>query len=174
MLKVTENQEVNFSEEMLAQFGEIVSHYPEGREKSALLPIMHLVQKEYGWMSVNAMDKIAEYLNLQSIEVYEVATFYTMFHLSPKGKYVLDICRTGPCCLVGAEKIMEHIEKTLGVKEGEVTEDGLFSWRGVECIAACGFGPVLQIGPEYTFYENLTVEKVDQLIAELRKKEQEK
>src|SRR5699024_9937743 len=118
MLKVTENQEVNFSEEMLAQFGEIVSHYPEGREKSALLPIMHLVQKEYGWMSVNAMDKIAEYLNLQSIEVYEVATFYTMFHLSPKGKYVLDICRTGPCCLVGAEKIMEHIEKNFGCKRG--------------------------------------------------------
>lgn len=174
MLKVTENQEINFSEEMLAQFDEIVSHYPEGREKSALLPIMHLVQKKYGWMSVNAMDKIAEYLNLQPIEVYEVATFYTMFHLSPKGKYVLDICRTGPCCLVGAEKIMEHIEKTLGVKEGEVTEDGLFSWRGVECIAACGFGPVLQIGPEYTFHENLTIEKVDQLIADLRKKEQEK
>lgn len=174
MLKVTENQEVNFSKELLAQFDEMVTHYPEGRQKSALLPIMHLVQKEYGWMSPNAMDKIAEYLDIKPIEVYEVATFYTMFHLSPKGKYVLDVCRTGPCCLVGAEKIMQHIEDTLGIKEGEVTEDGLFSWRGVECIAACGFGPVLQIGPEYTFHENLTVEKVDSLIADLRKKEQDK
>lgn len=174
MLKVTENQEVNFSKELLAQFDEVVTHYPEEHRKSALLPIMHLVQKEYGWMSPNAMDKIAEYLDIKPIEVYEVATFYTMFHLSPKGKYVLDVCRTGPCCLVGAEKIMQHIEDTLGIKEGEVTEDGLFSWRGVECIAACGFGPVLQIGPEYTFYENLTVEKVDSLIADLRKKEQDK
>lgn len=174
MLKVTQNQEVNFSEALLSQFGDIVSRYPEGRQKSALLPIMHLVQAEYGWMSVDAMDKIAAYLELEPIEVYEVATFYTMFHLDPKGKYVLDVCRTGPCCLVGAEKIMDHIENTLGIKEGEVSEDGLFSWRGVECIAACGFGPVLQIGPEYTFHENLTTDKVDELVASIRNKEQNK
>ena len=116
------------------------------------------------------MDKVADYLGIQAIEVYEVATFYTMFLLKPSGRYVLDVCRTGPCCLVGAEKIMQHIEQRLGVKEGEVTEDGMFSWRGVECLAACGGGPVLQIGPEYTYYENLTEESVDQLIDELRNK----
>ena len=88
--------------------------------------------------------------------------------LQPKGKYVLEVCRTGPCCLVGAEKIMTHIENKLGVKEGEVTTDGLFSWRGVECLAACGFAPVLQIGPEYTFYENLTEQSVDKLIDDLK------
>jgi NADH-quinone oxidoreductase subunit E len=116
------------------------------------------------------MDKVAAFLGLESIEVYEVASFYSMYFLRPQGKYVLEICRTGPCCLVGAEKIMQHIETSLGVKEKEVTPDGLFSWRGVECLAACGFGPVLQIGPEYTFYENLDEQKVDQLIQDLRNK----
>lgn len=170
MLKVEETQPVEFSSTLVAKFDEVVKRYPEGRQKSALLPILHLVQAEYGWTSVPAMDKVAEYLNIQPIEVYEVASFYTMYFLEPKGKYVLEVCRTGPCCLVGAEKIMQHIENKLGVKEGEVTADGMFSWRRVECLAACGFGPVLQIGPEYTFYENLTEQSVDQLIDDLRKK----
>ncbi|HAK28158.1 MULTISPECIES: NADH-quinone oxidoreductase subunit NuoE family protein [Sphingobacterium] len=171
MLSVKQhNENVNFSPELLAKFGEVVSRYPEGKQKSGLLPILHLVQAEYGWVSADAMDKVAVYLNILPIEVYEVATFYTMFLLQPKGKYVLEICRTGPCCLVGAERIMGHLEQKLGVKEGQVTADGLFSWRGVECLAACGFGPVLQIGPEYTFYENLTEDKVDELIDNLKAK----
>lgn len=170
MLSVQENMIVEFTPALLNQFGDVVSRYPEERQKSALLPILHLVQAEFGWLSVDAMDKVAYYLQLKPIEVYEVASFYTMFFLQPKGKYVLEICRTGPCCLVGAERIMQHIETRLGVKEGEVTNDGVFSWRGVECVAACGFGPVLQIGPEYTFYENLTEESVDQLIEELKQK----
>ena len=161
---------VTFSPELIKKFDEIVSRYPKGKQKSGLLPILHLVQAEYGWVSSPAMDKVAEYLGLQPIEVYEVATFYTMYFLRPQGKYVLEVCRTGPCGIVGAEKIMDHIEEKLGVKEGEVTPDGLFSWRGVECLAACGFGPVLQIGPEYTFYENLTEDKVDELIDNLKAK----
>jgi NADH-quinone oxidoreductase subunit E len=172
MLRV-ENAElvpVEFSTELTNQFADIVSRYPEGKQKSALLPILHLVQAEFGWVSAPAMDKVAEYLRIQPVEVYEVATFYTMYFMRPQGKYALEVCRTGPCCLVGAEKIMDHIEQKLGVKEGEVTADGLFSWRGVECLAACGFGPVLQIGPEYTFYEKLTDESVDQLIEDLKAK----
>lgn len=172
MLSVKENMHVEFSAELLKQFAEVVSRYPEKRQKSALLPILHLVQAEYGWLSVDAMDKVAAFLLIQPIEVYEVATFYTMYFLQPQGKYVLEVCRTGPCCLVGAEKIMQHIENRLGVKEGDVTKDGLFSWRGVECMAACGYGPVLQIGPDYTFYENLTEESVDQLIHDLKQKAQ--
>ncbi|MFZ4263539.1 NADH-quinone oxidoreductase subunit NuoE [Sphingobacterium sp. HJSM2_6] len=168
MLSVKENLIVEFSAALLNKFSEVVSRYPEGKQKSALLPILHLVQEEYGWLSVDAMDKVALFLNIQPIEVYEVATFYTMYLLQPQGKYLLEICRTGPCCLVGAEKIMNHLEEKLGVKEGEVTADGLFSWRGVECLAACGFGPVLQIGPSYTFYENLTTESVDELIGNLK------
>lgn len=172
MLRVenTEQAPVEFSAALIAKFDEIKSRYPEGKQKSALLPVLHLVQAEYGWVSAPAMDKVAEYLDILPIEVYEVATFYTMYFMRPQGKYVLEVCRTGPCCLVGAEKIMDYIEQQLGVKEGEVTPDGLFSWRGVECLAACGFGPVLQIGPEYTFYENLTTQSVDTLIADLKAK----
>lgn len=161
---------VEFSQELLAKFADVVSRYPEGKQKSALLPILHLVQAEYGWTSAPAMDKVAEYLKLQPIEVYEVASFYTMYFLRPQGKYVLEVCRTGPCEIVGAGKIMDYIEQKLGVPEGEVTADGLFSWRGVECLAACGYGPVLQIGPEYTFYENLTNESVDKLVDQLKAK----
>ena len=170
MLSVQENQPVEFSTELLAQFEEIVGRYPVGKQKSALLPILHAVQAVYGWLSTDAMDQVAVYLGIKPIEVYEVASFYTMYFLKPQGKYTLEICRTGPCCLVGAEKIMRHLEDRLGVKEGEVTADGLFSWRGVECLAACGYGPVLQIGPDYTFYENLTEDSVDELISTLRNK----
>lgn len=170
MLKVEETQTIVFSAALQEKFTEITSRFPEGKHKSALLPILHEVQAELGWVSTNAMDQIAAWLKLEPIEVYEVASFYSMFFLKPQGKYVLEICRTGPCCLVGAEKIMSHLEEKLGVKENEVTADGLFSWRGVECIAACGFGPVLQVGPEYTFYENLDEQKVDTLLEELRKK----
>lgn len=170
MLSIKNNEYVEFSSTLLNQFAEVVGRFPEGRQKSALLPILHLVQAEFGWLSPDAMDKVAHYLSIEPIEVYEVASFYTMYLLQPQGKYVLEICRTGPCCLVGAERIMSHLEHKLGVKEGEVTADGLFSWRGVECLAACGYGPVLQIGPEYTFYENLTEDRVDQLIEDLSSK----
>ena len=172
MLRVDNSEAipVEFSPELVAKFDDIVSRYPEGKQKSALLPILHLVQAEFGWVSAPAMDKVADYLKIQDIEVYEVATFYSMYFMRPQGKYVLEVCRTSPCCLVGAEKIMDHIEQKLGVKEGDVTSDGLFSWRGVECLAACGFGPVLQIGPEYTFYERLTNESVDTLIDSLKTK----
>jgi NADH-quinone oxidoreductase subunit E len=168
MLKVEEQQPVEFSLALIEKFGEIVKRYPEGKHKSALLPILHEVQAELGWLSSAAMDKVAAYLDIEDIEVYEVASFYSMYFLKPQGKYVLEVCRTGPCCLVGAEKLMGHIENKLGVKENEVTADGLFSWRGVECLAACGYGPVLQIGPEYTFYENLNEQKVDELIDNLK------
>lgn len=172
MLRVEDTQQtpVTFSPELIAKFDDVVSRYPEGKQKSALLPILHLVQAEYGWLSVPAMDNVAVYLKIQDIEVYEVASFYSMYFLKPQGKYMLEVCRTGPCEIVGAGKIMDHIEQKLGVKEGDVTPDGLFSWRGVECLAACGYAPVLQIGPEYTFYENLTNESVDKLIADLKAK----
>jgi len=170
MLKVEEQTPVTLSSELLAKFDEIKSRYPEGKQKSALLPLLHLVQAEFLWVPTSAMDQVAAYLNIQPIEVYEVATFYTMYFLKPQGKYALEVCRTGPCCLVGAEKILSHLEDKLGIKEGEVTADGLFSFRGVECLAACGFGPVLQISPEYTFYENLTTDSVDKLIEDLKNK----
>ncbi len=168
MLKIEETNAVHeFSSQLYQQFTDIVSRYPAEQPKAALLPILHVVQAKFSWLSADAMDKVAAYLDIQPIEVYEVASFYTMYFLRPQGKYMLEVCRTGPCCLVGAEKIIKYIEQKLGVKEGDVTPDGMFSWRGVECLAACGFAPVLQIGPEYTFYENLTTQSVDQLISDL-------
>ena len=168
MLSITDTEFIEFSPTLITKFNELVSRYPAEKQKSALLPILHLVQAEYGWLSSSVMDRVADYLEILPIEVYEVATFYTMYFTKPTGKFMLEVCRTGPCCLVGAERIMKHIEVKLGVREGEITSDGLFSWRGVECLAACGMAPVLQIGPEYTFYENLTEESVDQLIENLK------
>jgi NADH-quinone oxidoreductase subunit E len=99
MLKVEETYTpVEFSPALISKFDEIVSRYPEGKQKSALLPLLHLVQAELGWVSTPAMDKVAEYLDLKPIEVYEVASFYSMYFLRPQGKYMLEVCRTGPCC----------------------------------------------------------------------------
>ena len=159
-----------FTSERLKQFEEIKKRYPEGRHKSALLPILHLVQEDHGWLPVAAMDEVAEVLDIKPIEVYEVATFYTMFHVKPVGKYLLEICRTGPCCLVGAENIIQYLKEKLNIEEGETTKDGLFTLKPVECLASCGTGPVLQIGPDYKYHEHLTIEKIDSLIDELRSK----
>ena len=159
-----------FKESRQEEIKKILKRYPEGRQKSALLPLLHLAQEDNaGWLSVDAMDHVASVLDIKPIEVYEVASFYTMFHLKPVGRYVLEVCRTGPCCLVGAEKILEYLQKKLNIKIGETTADGLFTLKTVECLAACGYGPVLQIGPEYYYYENLTEEKVDELIDNLKK-----
>src|SRR6201996_8253202 len=100
MLRVDDTPQVpvEFSPALLTKFDDIVSRYPEGKQKSALLPILRLVQAEFGWVSAPAMDKVADYLHLQDIEVYKVATFYSMYFMRPQGKYVLEICRTGPCC----------------------------------------------------------------------------
>lgn len=159
-----------FSTQTLDKVQEIIGRYPEGRHKSALLPILHYAQRELGsgWLSPEIMDYVASLLNIKPIEVYEVATFYSMYNLKPVGRYVLEVCRTGPCCLVGAEKIQEHIENTLGIKEGETTPDGMFTLKTMECLGGCGYGPLLQILE--TFHENLTPEKVDALIADCRRK----
>lgn len=159
-----------FTQDRLKQIKEIISRYPQGKQKSALLPILHIAQEDHGWLSTEVMDKTAELLEINPIEVYEVASFYTMFHLKPVGKYVFEVCRTGPCCLVGAEKIIQYIKTKLNIEIGETTSDGLFTLKTAECLASCGTGPVLQIGPEYHYHEHLTEEKIDQLIEELRRR----
>jgi len=156
-----------FSEKTMKKIQESLSHYPVEKRKSALIPILHLVQEENGgWLSVTVMDYVAGLLNIQSIEVYEVATFYTQFNLKPTGRFVLEVCRTGPCCMVGADKLIDHLEKKLGIKDGETTSDGLFTIKTVECLAACGYGPVIQIGDRY--YENLNAQKTDELLDKLK------
>jgi NADH-quinone oxidoreductase subunit E len=145
----------------------IIKRYPEGKQKSAILPILHLAQAEWKWISPEVMDYVASILNIKPIEVYEVATFYTMFHLEPVGKHVIEYCRTGPCCVMGGVGVYKYLQEKLGVKTGETTADGKFTLKEVECLAACGWGPVFQIREK--FYMNLTNEKVDEIIGELSK-----
>ena len=163
---MTETAEpIAFTPERQERVEKMIANYPEGRQKSALLPVLHVAQEQWGWLSSEVMDHVANLLDIQPIEVYEVATFYTMFHLDPVGKHVIEYCRTGPCCLMGAEDVYAHLKGKLGIQAGETTPDGLFSLKEVECLAACGWGPVFQIREKY--YMNLTNEKVDSIIEEL-------
>lgn len=167
---MNDTNQKRFSPETEALMRGIIRRYPEGKQKSALLPLLHLAQVESeGWLPVPVMDRVAEILHIQPIEVYEVASFYTMFHTKPVGKCLIEVCRTSSCWLRGAYDIIHHIENKLGIKEGETTPDGKFTLRAVECLGSCGTAPMLQIGE--TYHENLTKEKVDQLIEENRKRE---
>ena len=151
----------------MALVQKIIKRYPEGRQKSALLPILHLAQAEFGgWLSPETMDYVASILKLKPIEVYEVASFYTMYNLRPVGKCVLEVCRTGPCMLRGSDDIIEYLEEKLNIKDGETTADGLFTLKTVECLASCGTAPMMQVGDHYI--ENLTYEKLDGILDDLK------
>lgn len=159
--------EIKFSSEAMATVQKIIARYPEGKQKSALLPVLHVAQAEFdGWLSSEVMDYVASILHIQPIEVYEVASFYTMFNLEPVGKCLLEVCRTSSCWLRGAEDVVKHIEKRLGIKEGETTEDGMFTLKTVECLGSCGTAPMLMCGAQ--FHENLTLEKVDALLNQMK------
>ncbi len=154
---------IAFSPESMAQVEKIIRRYPAEHRKSALIPVLHIAQKEFGgWLQVPVMDYVASVLEIQPIEVYEVATFYTMFNMKPVGKYVLEVCRTGPCMVNGSDGILEHLCTTLGINIGETTADGMFTIKAVECLGACGYAPMLQLGKFY--HEFLTNEKVDDIL----------
>ena len=156
-----------FSDASMALVQKIIKRYPEGRQKSALLPVLHLAQAEFGgWLSPATMDYVASILNLKPIEVYEVASFYTMYNLRPVGKCLLEVCRTGPCMLGGSDDIIEYLEEKLGIKDGETTPDGMFTLKTVECLASCGTAPMMQVGQNYI--ENLTCEKLDGILDDLQ------
>lgn len=162
-----------FSDEAMQTVQKIIKRYPEGKHKSALLPILHIAQAEFGgWLSPETMDYVASVLNIQSIEVYEVASFYSMYNLKPVGKCQLEVCRTSSCWVRGAEDIVNYLEKKLGIKEGETTQDGMFTIKTVECLGSCGTAPMLQCGA--SFHENLTFEKVDTLIEQYRSEGKQK
>ena len=163
---------VLFSEEKLQRVQELISHYPEGRQKSALLPVLHLAQEANGgWVNVEWMDYVAGLLDITPIEVYEVATFYTMINTKPVGQFVFEVCQTGPCMLRGSDDIIAYIEKKLNIKPGETTADGLFTLKTVECLGACGYAPMMQLGK--TYREHLTPEKVDAIVEACRKEAQQ-
>ena len=158
---------IQFSEEKLNKVKEIISRYPDGKQKSALLPVLHLAQDEFGgWLDTPVMDYVATLLKIEPIEVYEVASFYSMYNLKPVGKYLFEVCQTGPCMVNGSDDIISYIKAKLNIGVGETTADGLFTLKTVECLGACGYAPMMQLGKYYR--EHLTKEKVDAIIDECR------
>jgi NADH-quinone oxidoreductase subunit E len=158
-----------FSDDKLKKVAEIISRYPDGKQKSALLPVLHMAQDEFGgWLDVPVMDYVATLLNIEPIEVYEVASFYSMYNLKPVGKYMFEVCQTGPCMLNGSDNIIEYIKQKLNIGVGQTTTDGMFTLKTVECLGACGYAPMMQLGKNYR--EHLTKEKVDAIIEECRAK----
>lgn len=144
---------------------ETAARYPIKR--SAMLHGLRLVQQEAGYLTEQGMREVAELLEVTPHEVYDVATFYTLFYLRPKGDYLIQVCRTLPCALCGAESLLAHLEERLGIRDGETTPDGKFTLVTVECLAACDKAPVMQVNDDY--YESLTPERVDRLLDEWRK-----
>ncbi len=158
---------MRFSDEKLKEVDRIRGFYPEGRQKSAVIPVLHLAQQEFGgWLSAETMDYVATLLQLEPIEVYEVATFYSMYNLKPVGKYMFEVCQTGPCMLNGSDDIIKYLYDKLGIRPGETTNDGMFTLKTVECLGACGYAPMMQLGKNYR--EHLTKDKVDAVIEECR------
>lgn len=159
-------ENIQLPEDLLQEVGRQIAKFPEGMQKSALLSVLHIAQAHFGHLSEPVMDYVARLLHILPIEVYEVATFYSMYDTVPVGKVKLEVCRTGPCMIEGAEKIVSYIENKLGIKDGETTSDGMFTLKTVECLGACGYAPMLQAGEK--FHEHLTEAKVDELIEQYR------
>ena len=151
--------------EIRAKLDTIVARYPEDRRQAALIPALHVVQKAHGCLDTAAQQEIADYTGISLARVQEVVTFYTMLSEKPRGRYHLQMCRTICCAVTGAEPVIDAVVKRLGIAEGEVTEDGLFSYEKVECLAQCHLGPVIQIDEDV--YGNMTAQKAVALIDDL-------
>jgi NADH-quinone oxidoreductase subunit E len=164
---MTESTTPQFADATHTRVRELISRYPAEQKKSALIPLLHIAQEElgHGWLPVPVMDYVAQILNIQPIEVYEVASFYTMFHLEPVGRHVIEVCHTSPCCQLGAIELVDYLKDKLDIEVGGTTSDGMFTLRKVECLASCGTAPMMQVGEHY--YENMTPEKCDELLRRL-------
>lgn len=160
-----------FNSEYLGRAKAHIAKYPEGCQASAVMPLLDLAQRQNGgWISREAMAYIADMLEMAEIRVYEVATFYTMYNLQPVGKYLVQLCRTTPCWLCGANDLLAVCKEELGIGIGETTEDGLFTLVEVECLGACVNAPMVQINDDY--YEDLSPARIKEILATLRRGEQ--
>jgi NADH-quinone oxidoreductase subunit E len=156
---------MTFTENNIAKANEIIARYPQGKQKSALIPLLHIAQEQNNnWLSADAMDYVAGLLSIEPVEVYEVATFYSMYNMQPVGKHLLEVCHTGPCMVSGSDDIIDYIKQKLNIKAGETSADGMFTLKTVECLGACGYAPMMQMGEYYK--EHLTKEKVDVIFDE--------
>ena len=155
---------MEFSERANIEFREILKKYPD--RKSTLLPVLHLAQKEFGWISKETMQYVADLLEIPVMQVYETATFYTMYNKKPVGKHHVQVCTNISCSLMGSDHIVDYLSKKLNIKPGETTPDENFTLTEVECLGACGTAPVMMIGDDY--YENLDEKKIDEILDELK------
>ena len=155
-----ENFEFNSSS--LVEANKIISKYPEGKQQSAVMALLYIAQKQNNnWIPLVAMKYIAKLLDMPYIKVYEVATFYTMYNLSPVGKYFVQVCTTTPCMIRGANKLVEACKEKISDKENELSNDKSCSWMEVECLGACVNAPMMQINEDY--YEDLNAEKAEKI-----------
>jgi NADH-quinone oxidoreductase subunit E len=155
---------VEFSPEAYKKFEQIIARYP--KKEAAMLPVLYLAQQEFGYISAEAIDYVARLMDQPSARVYGVVSFYTMFNKKPIGRHHIQVCRTLSCALGGAENVTSFLRKTLGIDCGQTTPDGRFTLSEVECLASCGTAPMMQINDDY--YENLTEEKISEILAGLR------
>ncbi len=156
-----------FTPENLKKIEASTSKYPEGKQKSAVIAVLDIAQRQNGnWLSIDAMNAVAEILKMPYIKVYEVATFYTMFNLKPVGKHLIQLCRTTPCWLRGSDKLKDLCKDKLGIGKGETSADGQFTFMEVECLGACVNAPMVQINDDY--YEDLNVENFSSLLDDLK------
>jgi NADH-quinone oxidoreductase subunit E len=154
-----------FSKQVEEKFQWLLTRYP--KKDAVLLPLLHMVQAEAGYLRPDAIDYVASRLDLSPARIREVASFYSLFRLDQKGRYVLQVCHTLSCYLRGSDELVEKLKSILGIEVGQTTSDGLFTIETVECLASCGTAPVMQVN-DWDFHENLNVETVEKILAALR------
>merc|ERR1712165_292547 len=155
-----------FTSENKARAEAIMTIYPEGHKRAAVIPLLDLAQRQHGWLPISAMHHVAEFIGMPRMRVYEVATFYTMFIRNPVGKYHLQLCTTTPCWLRGSDEILKIIKDNLGISVGETTKDKMFTLSEVECLGACVNAPMIQINDDY--YEDLTEKDMNEILEDLK------
>lgn len=159
---------LSFSDEAERTIGEILARYPDENRMAALIPVLNVAQDEFGYLTAEAMELVARRLEVEPTQVLNTATFYTMLRKKPVGKHHLQVCTNVSCWLRGSDDLVRHIEKRLGIALGETTGDKQFTLEGVQCLGACGTAPVIQVDDDY--HEEMTVEKLDELLDRLAKK----
>lgn len=160
------DETAEFSPEIVEEMKSHLTKYPADRTRSALIPMLFVIQRERGWIDNPGVNFLAKFLDLEVTDVWETATFYSMFNLRPVGRHHIQICKTLSCKIMGEPEITEHICSKLGIHAGETTEDGKFTVSLVECLGSCGTAPMMQIGFDY--HEDLTTEKVDKILDSLK------
>ncbi len=155
-----------FSPAVVEEMRSHLTKYPSDRKRSALIPLLFVIQRERGYLDNPGVNFLAQFLDLEVTDIWETATFYSMFNLHPVGKYHIQVCKTLSCRIMGEPEITGHICDRLGIHAGETTPDGKFTVTRVECLGSCGTAPMMQIGFDY--HEDLTVEKVDKLLDSLK------